>query len=146
GNWAPSDVTLDYQWRSNGTPIEGATSSTFELTTEQYGGNITVAVTGSKEGYDSVTKISFAAGPVTGGPIVLVPPSISGTPQVDEVLTADPGDWTPEDLTFSYQWRADGAEIPGATGATFTPGADEVGADISVTVTATPTAGTAASA
>ena len=49
-----------------------------------------------------VAGISQAASP----PRNQSPPTISGTPQVGETLTADPGTWagtTP--ITFTYQWR-----------------------------------------
>ena len=52
------------------------------------------------------------------------PPSglaISGTPREDQTLTADTSalvdiDGLPPESTFSYQWRADGVDIAGATG------------------------------
>ena len=43
----------------------------------------------------------------------LTPPSIAGTASVGEPLSADPGTWSPADLTFSYRWYADGVEVPG---------------------------------
>ena len=72
-------------------------------------------------------------------------PSISGTAQVGETLTADVSAIADEDgltsAAFAYQWQADGAEIPGATDSTYTPVVDDMGKAISVTVSFTDDAG-----
>ena len=51
-------------------------------------------------------------------------PTISGTVQVGETLTADVSAIDDEDglsnATYAYQWLADGADIGGATGSTYT--------------------------
>jgi hypothetical protein len=48
-------------------------------------------------------------------------PSISGTEQVGEVLTCDPGQWTGWAITFTYQWIRDAdTVIEGATDPTYT--------------------------
>lgn len=62
------------------------------------------------------------------------PPAITGTAQVGEELTVTPGEWDgvgPPSL--AYQWNADGEPIEGATGTTYTPVEDDVGAVITVT-------------
>ena len=52
-------------------------------------------------------------------------PTISGTAQVGETLTADTGGIEDDDgladAVYSYQWLADDADISGATGDTYTP-------------------------
>ena len=48
-----------------------------------------------------------------------------------------PAPGTPPRTTLAYQWTADGVPVAGATTPTFTPGPDEVGKAIAVTVTAT---------
>jgi hypothetical protein len=81
-------------------------------------------------------------------PIDRVAPSVAGTPRNGETLTADPGTWsgTPS-VTYAYQWLRCAAggtgcvEIAGATGATYTLGAADVGQTIRVRVTATNAAG-----
>ena len=78
--------------------------------------------------------------PATGAP------SISGTAQVGETLTADTSGVADDDgltnAAFSYQWQADGADLPGATDSTRTPWprTDE-GKAISVKVSFTDDAG-----
>ena len=68
-------------------------------------------------------------------------PTISGTAQVGETLTADVTGIADEDgldnVTFSYQWMADEAEIQGATGSGYTLAAEEEGKAITVTVSFT---------
>lgn len=63
-------------------------------------------------------------------------PSISGTAQAGATLTADPGTWTGAP-TFSYVWFADDVEIDGETDDTLLLTDAEVGAVITVEVTAT---------
>lgn len=60
GTWKPAKVKLAYQWLRDGEPIAKATKSKYKLTKADAGRRITVAVTGSKSGYESVTKISAA--------------------------------------------------------------------------------------
>ena len=65
-------------------------------------------------------------------------PTISGTAQVGETLTADTGGIEDDDgladAVYSYQWLADDADIAGATSDTYTPVADDVGKAIKVKV------------
>jgi putative cell wall-binding protein/peptidoglycan/xylan/chitin deacetylase (PgdA/CDA1 family) len=83
-----------------------------------------------------------------GAPTPTVPgvPTITGTAQVGQVLTANPGTWTPPATAYTYQWLRNGAAITGATNATYTPVAADVGTTLTVRVSATPPGGTAASA
>src|ERR1700733_9061775 len=75
------------------------------------------------------------SGPPSGGV-----PSISGTPDVGNVLTADPGSWSGDQpITYSYAWS------DGQTGDTDTLSAGDVGESLTVTVTATNDAGQASS-
>ena len=65
-------------------------------------------------------------------------PTISGTAQVGETLTADTGGIEDDDgladAVYSYQWLADDADVAGATSDTYTPVADDVGKAIKVKV------------
>lgn len=63
--------------------------------------------------------------------------TISGTPTVGQTLTATPGTWSPADVTFSYQWKSNGAPISGATNSTYELTADDAGDTIVVIVTGT---------
>ncbi|MDC0491384.1 VCBS domain-containing protein, partial [Paracoccaceae bacterium] len=70
---------------------------------------------------------------------------ITGTPAQGEVLTADTSSIADEDGlgTLSYQWQADGANITGATNKTLTLSQDQVGKQISVSVSYTDDGGNA---
>jgi surface antigen len=63
-------------------------------------------------------------------------PTVSGTPRVGSTLTAAGAAWTPAPATVTYQWRADGVNIPQATAATFVLGLPQQGKRISVVATA----------
>ena len=81
--------------------------------------------------------------PATGGP------SITGTALVGETLTANTTGISDSDgltnASFTYQWLADDADISGATGASYTLVAADVGKAIKVTVSFTDDAGNAES-
>ena len=68
-------------------------------------------------------------------------PSISGTPQVGQKLTADTSDINDEDgltnVSYSYQWIAGGSDIAGATGSSYTLTSSEQGQTVQVRVTFT---------
>ncbi len=77
-------------------------------------------------------------------PVNTVPPTITGTAQVGETLTANDGTWTGRPTpTLTRVWEADGVAIEGATGTTYVPVEDDIGAVITVTVTAKSHEGTA---
>ncbi len=60
---------------------------------------------------------------------------ITGTVQRGATLTAGQGTWTGNGNTYAYQWQRDGANIPDATGTTYTLTPDDVGKAIRVVVT-----------
>ena len=66
-------------------------------------------------------------------------PAITGTPQVDETLTADTSGISDDDglrhAHYAHQWLADDADIDGATGFTYTPTVGDEGKAIKVRVT-----------
>ena len=68
-------------------------------------------------------------------------PTISGTPQVDQTLTASTSNIDDSDgltnVSYRYQWIAGGSDIDGATGSTYTLTYSEQGQTIQVKVTFT---------
>jgi hypothetical protein len=73
----------------------------------------------------------------------VLPPTITGPPQLGQTLTADRGRWAGGPTSFTYQWNhcdaagANCAPIAGAVAPTYVPGTADTGMRITVTVTAT---------
>ena len=148
-----TQAVFTYQWaRSSGdggthTAIAAATGSAYTLVADDAGNTITVTVTftddaGNPESLPSAATATVAAEPnsdATGAP------TIEGTAQVGETLTADTSAIADaEGLTqavLTYQWaRIDGGThtaIAGATNSAYTLVADDAGKTIEVTVTFT---------
>jgi hypothetical protein len=134
--------TYAYQWytvagSSPAVPISGATADKYTVTAGDAGLVLQVKVTASKPGYNDASDTSDATSPVAKknftGTLVA---TIAGTPKVGVQLTANASGESPAG-SYTYQWKADGTNISGATSSTFTPGAGQVGKAITVTVTAT---------
>ena len=146
-----TNVSYSYRWiRNDGTNdsyIRGQTGSTYTLTDEDVGKSIKVKVsfTDDADNKDTLTSAATAAvaarpnSPATGAP------TISGTAQVDQTLTADTSGITDADgltnVTYSYQWiRNDGtndSDIGGQTGSTYTLVSADEGKTIKVRVSFT---------
>ena len=142
-----TNVSYSYQWiRSDGnddTDIAGETGSTYAVSDEDVGNTIKVRVnfTDNADNQESLTSEATAAvaarpnSPATGAP------TISGTAQAGQTLTADMSGIADEDgltnVTFNYQWLADDADIAGETASTYTVSDDDVGKAISVRVSFT---------
>ena len=137
------DVSYSYQWLADDTDIDGATGSSHTLTGDDQGKTIKVKVsfTDDAENQESLTSAATDAvaakpnNPATGLP------TISGTAQVGETLTADTSAIADEDglddVSYSYQWLADSVDIQGATGNTYILVAADVGKTITVLVSFT---------
>lgn len=76
GEWSVSGVSFTYQWRRNGSPISGATASSYDLIEADESQAITVVVTASRAGY---TSASAESSPVFPEPPVVVLPDPSPT-------------------------------------------------------------------
>lgn len=135
GAWGPGAVALSYQWAADGAVVSGATGRTWSLPPTALGKAITVTVTGKKTGYTSSTRTSTPTARVAPGTLTTAAPAISGTARVGSTLTATPGTWGPGTVALSYQWKAGGTAIAGATGKTYRPTSRDVGKTITVTVT-----------
>ncbi|MRJ76720.1 hypothetical protein GEV29_09245 [Aeromicrobium sp. SMF47] len=137
GTWGPAGVELAYQWLANGAPIEGATQATYTPSIEDATKTITVRVTGTLAHHTTTAKTSAATAPVAKPVVAGSTPTITGTPQVGQQLTADPGTWGPTGVELAYQWLANGAPIEGATQATYTSSIEDATKTITVRVTGT---------
>ena len=139
------NATYSYQWLSDDAEIGGATDSTYTLVDGDEGRTIKVRVIVTDDAENETTLTSAATdaveaaaqpdSPATGAP------TITGTAQVGEMLTADTTGIADVDgldnATYSYQWLSDDAEIGGATGSTYTLVDDDEGRTIKVRVIVT---------
>ena len=124
------NATFAYQWSADGVSIAGAASAAYALVDADVGKTVSVTVSfiddaGNAESLTSASTEAVAARPNTPATGL---PTISGTAQVAETLTADTSGIADEDgltnVSYSYQWVAnDGssdADISGATDSTYT--------------------------
>lgn len=108
--------TLNYQWRRNGTPIPGANSPVFNIT------SVRILDAGT---YDVVVN-GLCGGSVTSGQATLTVrnPAIIMQQPLDQSVTAGQNVTFSTQVTgtapFSYQWFKDGVMIPGATSSSYT--------------------------
>ena len=144
-----NDAVFGYQWLAGGDAIEGPTGSTYTLADEDTGKAISVEVSftddaGNGESLTSAATDAVAAAPQANNEATGAP-SISGTVQVGETLTADTSSIADADgisnAEFAYQWQADDTDISGATGSTHTLADANEGKAIKVKVSFTDEAG-----
>ena len=140
---------VTYQWLANGSPINGATGSTYTIRPDDKGKSISVQATyKDNAGHDENPTSDPTAAVADNGP----PPNqrgtvtIAGEAKVGQELTSTvtDADGVP-DNGVRYQWFADGIAINGATGATYTPTPADKGKNITVSVGYTDQAGHAES-
>lgn len=133
--WKPS-ASFAYQWYRGTTAISGATKSTYTLTKTDAGQKIRVLVTGKRAGFTSVKKYSAYTGAIAKQFTKAPTPKVTGTAKVGRTLTASAGTWSPTPSALTYQWRADGKAIKGATKKSYKVTSSVVGKRITVSVTA----------
>jgi hypothetical protein len=97
-------------------------------------------------GAATIVEVTTGEAPEPEAPATVTPPSITGSAEVGGRLRADPGEWTPEGVSFAFQWQADGADIPGATRQRYRVTEQDQGSVLTVVVTATSPEGVSASA
>ena len=132
-------ATFGYQWLADDADIAGATGSSYTLVDADGGKTIKVRVSFTDDG-DNEESLTSEATARTNSPST-GQPTISGTAQVGETLTAHTSGINDADgldnATFSYQWLADDADIAGATGSSYTLVAADEGKTIKVRVSFT---------
>ena len=144
-----TNVVFSYQWMADDTNIQDATGSSYTLTEVDEGKAITVTVSFTDAEGNPETLTSDPTGEVAAAPAQNIQatgvPTISGTLQVGETLTADTTGIADADglttVSYSYQWMADDTNIQGATGATYTLTEVDEGKAIKVLVSFTDDAG-----
>jgi hypothetical protein len=158
GGWtgsAPLSISA-VQWQrcSSGSSCSTvANAATYTVQSADSGYSLRVVVT-VKNGLGSTAVASPLSDPVGGTttnppppPANSTPPSISGTAQDGQTLTASPGSWTGSPSSYGYQWQdcdtsgANCAAIAGAANSSYTAQSGDVGYTLRVAVTASNTAG-----
>ena len=134
------NVSYGYQWISDGTDIDGATGSSYLLTSSEQGQTIKVRVSFIDDRNNAEARTSDATGAVIAAPNrqATGKPTIDGTARVGQTLTADTSNISDLDgitnATFFYQWRGGGLTIIGANRSTYTLTASEQGKTVTVRV------------
>ncbi len=136
GTPAPS-----YQWRKNGTPIGGATGTSYTVADAQPGdaGSYSVVVSniaGTVPSANAVLTVNVA-------PAITTQPADQNVNQTSNAVFSVEATGTPAP---SYQWRKDGTPIGGATGTSYTVANAQPGDAGSYSVVVSNIAGTVPSA
>ena len=149
------NVAYSYQWiRSDGgtdSDIPDATGVSYTLTAEDVGKTVKVQVSFTDDAGNAESLTSDATEAVQPKPNTPADgqPTISGTAQVGETLTADTAAIEDDDgldeVAYGYQWIANDdstyTDILDATDSTYTISGDQLGKTIKVTVSFTDDAG-----
>jgi hypothetical protein len=157
GTWAGTQpITYSYQWTrctsqlSNCTTLQGKTSRDYALTASDVGRRLVVSVTAKNAaGARTVEAATQTIGPRGTAPRNTAPPTIAGTPQSGQTLTAANGTWTGTSVSYAYRWQRCNAQgnacaaIGGATRSSYVLGTADVGNTLRITVTGWSAFGTA---
>jgi hypothetical protein len=157
GSWSGTQpISYAYQWRRCDTAgvscvdIVPAAAQTYTLTSADVGATVRVAVTASNSAGSS-TVSSAQTAVVQSAPVApsnTSPPTIAGTAQAGQTLTASPGSWSgTQPISYAYQWLkcdaagANCADVASATSSSYLLAPTDVGSTIRVRVTASSSAG-----
>jgi hypothetical protein len=157
GDWTNNPTSYAYQWQrcnaagASCTNIPGETSTIRIITNGDVGSTLRVVVTAANAGGSSsaASAVSGMVAPRGAAPANTAAPTISGTPQSGQTLTASNGTWSNSPTSYAYQWQrcnsagASCTNIPGETRNTRIVAGDDVGSRLRVLVTATNAVGSA---
>jgi serine protease AprX len=147
-------LTYEYRWRRcanlwayckviPGADGQGADGQRYRVTPDDLGSRLRVVVIVTNEAGADVAASARTEPVVARPPVVTSPPSILGTSEEGQTLSAANGSWDgTQPLEFGHQWLrcdADGescVDLVGATEPSYTVAAEDVGATIRLAVTA----------
>jgi len=142
GTWSPTPSTTTIRWTVGGSPVAGTDDKTSFVAPPSLAGQQLVAtVTESAPGITptaaqaAAVTISPGSIPVTGNP------TVTGTVQVGSALQGHTGTWGSllSTVSSTWQWRANGVDIPSATAPSYTVRSADVGKTLSLAQTLTAT-------
>jgi hypothetical protein len=140
GAWTHNPTRYIYQWANTSVgQISGATSQTYVPTASDVGFRLAVFVVAFNSGGASAVAASALTGAVLPAiPVNTALPTIGGTAQIGQTLSASTGGWTNSSTSFAYQW-SDSATGPigGATASAYVPTSANLGHTLTVSVVAT---------
>jgi lysozyme len=154
-------LAFTYQWRrcdaagASCVAISNATAESYTPSSDDVGHSLKVFVTATSAAgaasttTDPTVAVSPAGTSPAARPTNLKPPQVSGTAQDGQILNSSVGTWTGSPTKFTYRWRRCNASgtsciaIPHATGPRRTLTPDDIGATLSIVVTATGKGGAA---
>ncbi len=122
-----ANAVFRYQWIRGGADISGATGSSYAVVEADEGERLKVRVAFADDAGNEESLTSAATDAVEAAPRANAPaegaPAIRGKARVGGTLTASTSGVSDadglENAEFAHQWLRGGADIPGATGATY---------------------------
>jgi streptogramin lyase len=148
--YTPAGAALTSATWGHCAAIAGADSAEYTLTEADVDSYVRVLVTATNAVGSTQAGSGTTAQVEAGAPSEREAPSVSGTPQAGQTLSANTGSWSASgSLSYAYQWEScneDGAEcapLEGANGADYELGEGDVATTLRVTVTASNAAGSA---
>lgn len=139
----PSGANATYQWYVDGSPVDEATSATFNYTPTTGGvKKIKCIAQVTATDYDALSvtsnEVSLTVNKKTMNPqVTLTPPSINVQKDASATFTANVTD-APEEAQITYSWKKDSSPVEGSTNV-YTVDTSSVGSQ-TIEVTATVTA------
>ena len=147
GEVASVDFRIDgvSKWTDHLSPyVFNGDGNTLDTTALSNGSHtFTVVATATDGTTRSAQAVASVANAVPDPPLNSVLPSVSGTAQQGQTLSASTGTWSGSPTSFAYRWRdcdtsgAGCVDIAGATGSSYLLQAADVGHTLRVVVTAT---------
>jgi hypothetical protein len=143
GQWSsiPTITGYTYQWQrsldsgSTWTDLVGETKSTYKVTASDYAFRLRVKVTAKN--INGIRTAESATSSAVAETYNVQIPVVRGTLVIGQLLEVTDGTWSSDyPLTFRYQWKRNGSEIPTAISPSYTLTDDDINKQISVSVIA----------
>ncbi|MFF8817137.1 hypothetical protein ACF07D_03950 [Leucobacter sp. NPDC015123] len=135
GVWPDAELEFELSWQRDGVDIGGALGASYTPQPDDLGAALRAAITATARNGESLTVFTE---PVIVGPgsMSLAAVSLTGTPAVGSTLQASLAEPAPGDAMLTFRWNRNGVTIPGATAASYTLTAADLGKAITATVEA----------